>query len=130
MKKILVVDDDPIILETLQECLYDEGYRVATALSVDAALPLLRADRYSLVLTDALVQLRDDRPDYWAAIEQIRSAAGTSPVAILSAHTADRFAGFEARGFAALIRKPFEIDEFCATVRRIIDRGRTQPSHN
>jgi DNA-binding response OmpR family regulator len=122
-ERILVVDDDPGILETLQECLRDEGYRVETALSVGEALPLLGDERFSLVLTDALVRLRGDRPDYWDAVEQIRVAAGASPVAILSAHSAERFAGLEARGFAALIRKPFEIDDFCTTVRQIIDRS-------
>ena len=121
--RVLVVDDDPVVLETVRDCLSDEGYCVETAPSVDEALLRLGEGHFSLVLTDALVRLRDDRPDYWGAIEQIRAAAGMCPVAIFSAHEAKRFAGLEARGFAALIAKPFEVDEFCDTVRQLVDRA-------
>lgn len=123
-ERILVVDDDPAILETLRECLCDEGYDVEMAPTAEAALASLGAGRFALVLTDALVRLRDGHLDYWDAIERIRAAAGATPVAILTGHAPERFAGLEARGFAALIAKPFEIDPFCAAVRRIIERAR------
>ncbi len=49
---ILVVDDDPIILESIAELLKLEGYRVSTAASAEQALPKLEEHPYQLVLTD------------------------------------------------------------------------------
>jgi CheY-like chemotaxis protein len=122
---ILVVDDDRAILETVAACLGDEGYHVAMAHSADEALPMLREGRFALVLTDALVQMRESGMDYWETVERIRAAAGDIPVVLLSGHAAARFAQLEERGFAGLLPKPFELDELCDTVQRIIERSRS-----
>lgn len=51
-ERILVVDDDPIILESISELLRLEGYRVSAAPSADQALERLEKHPYQLVLTD------------------------------------------------------------------------------
>ena len=50
---ILIVEDDPTILEILIEGLADEGYTAAGVTSMDEAIGALRARRYDLVLSDA-----------------------------------------------------------------------------
>jgi len=71
--KILVVDDDPLILKSLAELLRLEGYAVATASNGREALERLRAFPADLVLTDVnmpeldglglLVKIRERDPD-------------------------------------------------------------------
>ena len=50
--RILLVDDDPIILDSLSNFLGDEGYEVSVASNVNSAIDALSASRYNLVITD------------------------------------------------------------------------------
>jgi DNA-binding response OmpR family regulator len=52
MKRLLAVDDDPLVLETLVEALTIKRYEVLTADHADAALNLLRNQVFDLVLLD------------------------------------------------------------------------------
>jgi CheY-like chemotaxis protein len=54
-KKILVVDDDELVLIALTELLRPRGYEVATALSGSAALELLCRDRVDLIILDVIM---------------------------------------------------------------------------
>ena len=49
---ILVVDDDPLIVQVISEILSDEGYRVRTAATGEAALAVMHADAPDLVIID------------------------------------------------------------------------------
>ena len=51
-KDLLIVDDEPLICESLKEMLALEGYRVEAALNGAAALEKLQDDHYQLVLSD------------------------------------------------------------------------------
>ncbi|HEY9072951.1 MAG TPA: response regulator, partial [Desulfobaccales bacterium] len=51
-KDLLIVDDEPLVCESLKEMLALEGYRVDAVLNGKAALEKLREDRYQLVLSD------------------------------------------------------------------------------
>jgi len=51
-KDLLIVDDEPLVCESLKEMLTLEGYRVDTALDGNAALEKLQTDQYQLVLSD------------------------------------------------------------------------------
>src|SRR3989338_4023822 len=51
-EKILVVDDEPEILETISEFLTAEGFRVTTAASGEEALAFFAADAFPLMITD------------------------------------------------------------------------------
>jgi len=51
-KDLLIVDDEPLVCESLKEMLAMEGYRVDAVLSGQAALEKLQEDRYHLILSD------------------------------------------------------------------------------
>ena len=119
---LLVVDDDPTILEVLRAVLADDGYRVLVAPTIDLALDLLRAFRVQLVLVDAFRDHAD--PDPWANLDRIRARARETPVVIVSAHSEKSFTGYAQRGFADLLTKPFDLDELSALVRQTIAHGR------
>jgi CheY-like chemotaxis protein len=121
---LLVVDDDPAILDLLRECLRDDGYRVLAAADAEEALTMLSAFRFDLILTDALRVAAAFGGDPWAALSRLRAASGDTPLVILSAHTESSFDGYAERGFAGLVPKPFDIDALSAVIRRAIDRTR------
>ena len=52
---LLVVDDDPSILDLLRECLRDDGYRVLAVATAEEALARLVAFRFDLVLSALVI---------------------------------------------------------------------------
>lgn len=69
--RILIVDDDPMVLHFVDLVLTQQGYRVTTAASSDTALQLLGRDPFALVLLDInmpgmtgldVLRLMRDRP--------------------------------------------------------------------
>ena len=50
--RILLVDDDPIILDNLSELLESEGYHISTASDVASAIGVLEGSQCNLVITD------------------------------------------------------------------------------
>jgi DNA-binding NtrC family response regulator len=122
---VLVVDDDDATRQAMRELLHEDGYRVVVVPSVDTALTALAAFRFALILTDTLDAPFDDLERHAA---RLRERAGGTPVVLFSAHPERAFAGYERRGFAAVIAKPFDLDTLSATVRRVLAPG-SAPQH-
>ena len=111
---ILVIDDEPAILDLTAQALRDDGYRAVTLAGHAEAVRHLAAFRFDLILADSAGA---GVADPWAALEAVRAAAGDTPVLIFSAHDPALFADFAARGFAGVIAKPFDLDQLAETVR-------------
>ncbi len=113
-RPLLLVEDDAAIAEVVVEVLAEEGYAVQTAGSPAAARRLLalRPDGYALVLSDSFVQPPAD-PFTW--LEEVRGHTA-APVVIFSAHAESLFTGWQDRGFAGLLPKPFDLDTLLALV--------------
>jgi DNA-binding NtrC family response regulator len=115
--RILVVDDDAVGRYTLRGLLEEEGLAVEEAPDGAAALELLTKGEFDLVISD----LRMPRLD---GMELLRRAQGLTPpprIVLLTAHGSERHA-VEAMKLGALdyFRKPFEVDEVLAVVRRAV----------
>ena len=112
-KKILVVDDEPDILEFLQELLIQEGYAVAVAERADYIDTLCDNSLPDLILIDVLLSGKDGRD----IVRRLKSQPETDhiPVIMFSAHP-----GAEATVLAAgaddFVAKPFEMDEILAKI--------------
>ena len=106
-KHILVIDDDPEILEIVQEILNDEGYRVQTSLN-GAYLQHLESDPPDLILLDVLLQGENGRD----LCRQVKGREQTRhiPVILFSAHVAASSV-MEACGADDFLAKPFHIQE-------------------
>jgi CheY-like chemotaxis protein len=112
---VLVVDDDPDILQTLALCLSTEGYRVLMAANGQEALRVLESDRPACILLDLMMPVMDG----WQFVAEIekRGMRG-SPLLILSADRA-------VQGHAAKLRadsflaKPFDLDELLVKVSQL-----------
>jgi CheY-like chemotaxis protein len=96
------------------EVLGDEGYRVLCASSVADARVLLQThgpDAFALVLSDAFADARD--PYAWLA--QLRRLTHGA-VVLSSGWPAALYADHAAHGIAAVLAKPFDLDELLAVV--------------
>ena len=122
---ILLAEDDPDIAELIAECLQGEGYAVTVATDANGAVATLGTKTFALVLTDAFAD-RGPGATQWAEVERIRHAAGATPTIICTAHRAQDFPDFAARGFAAMLSKPFDLDYLLALIARLI----AQPEAN
>ncbi|MDO8959507.1 MAG: response regulator [Rhodocyclaceae bacterium] len=113
MARILVVDDDPDLLELIAMRLTSAGYAVALAASGSAALAIFRAERPRAVITD----LRMDGMDGHALFEHLHAEAPSVPVIILTAHgTIPDAVAATQRGVFSFLTKPFDGRELLARV--------------
>ena len=117
-RRILVVDDDPMVATTIQRILRPEGYDVDVALGGAAALDQARARRPDLVVLD-LMMLGIDGLE---VCRQLR-ADTTLPILMLTARggTADRVRGLDTGADDYLV-KPFAYAELLARVRALLRR--------
>ena len=118
---VLVIEDDPNILDILLEGLSDEGYRTVGAANLADAVAGLAMGRFDVILADAF------RPlglvvagEQWAILESLRRAARATPIVIITAHEISDYADFREHGFAGVLAKPFDLDELYAAVRRVL----------
>ncbi|GAA2170851.1 response regulator transcription factor [Actinomadura napierensis] len=117
--RILIVDDEPAVRESLSSSLEFEGYRVAEAADGAAALQSVEAERPDLVVLDVLMP----RMDGLTTCRRLRALGATMPVLMLTARdmVGDRVTGLDA-GADDYLAKPFELDELLARVRALLRR--------
>lgn len=117
--KILVVDDDPAIRESLVEVLTDEGYLVWQAQDGWEALKrVFEMPRVDLILLD--IWMPKVTGDEFLEVYDKSPMAG-APVIIISAGSPP-VGGYDDRFI--FMRKPLDLDTLLATVRRHIVEGR------
>ena len=114
---ILVVDDEPDMLENVARILQRGPYVCLTASSARDALALLDRERLDLILTD----LRMPGIDGLRLIRAARRLRPATPIVMVTAYAADRAAqaGLLA-GATALLTKPFTAAQLLETTRKIL----------
>lgn len=124
--RILLVEDDLMIGESVLDCLRAEHYAVDWVRDGNAAELALRTDTYDLILLDLGLPKRDGL----ALLRDLRTRKDRTPVLIATARDAvsDRIAGLDA-GADDYIVKPYDVDELLARMRALIRRsaGRAEP---
>lgn len=126
-RRLLVVDDEPGLLQAVAVCLRAGGYEVTTARSGAEALVRLAEALPDLVISD----IRMPGMDGYQLARQLRASSRTEliPIVFLTAkdETSDRIEGFRT-GIDAYVTKPFEPDELLAIIANIL--GRVQRTHS
>jgi CheY-like chemotaxis protein len=122
---ILVVDDDPDILEALSEILEAEGFEIRRARNGKEALERLEPDPPQLILLDLMMPVMDG----WEFAQRMRqkpAAISSIPLIVLSA---DRNVGSKALDIGAVghLAKPFELNDLLEMVRRALKEGPKPP---
>jgi two-component system response regulator QseB len=127
--RLLLVEDDEMIAETVLESMGREGYAIDWAQDGRAAELSLGNGVYDLVLLD----LGLPRKDGIDLLNSYRKQGGQAPVIILTARDSvnDRIRGLDAGADDYLI-KPFDLDELAARARALLRRrtGQKQPIYS
>jgi two-component system OmpR family response regulator len=117
--RILVVDDEPAITDSVAMALRYDGYDVAIALGGDEALTLFAQQTFDLLVLDVML------PDVGGleVTRRIRANGSDVPVLFLTAKSAvtDRVAGLSVGG-DDYVTKPFSLIELVARVHAILRR--------
>ena len=117
--KILVVDDEKLLVKGIKFNLENEGYQVDTAYDGMEAVELARSINYDLIILDVMMPELDG----FEACMRIREFS-TVPVIFLTARSEDmdKVIGFE-YGADDYVTKPFNILELKARVRALLRRS-------
>jgi len=131
--RLLLVEDDRMIGESLQRALRLEGYAVDWVRDAAAADSTLASERFDLVLLDLGLPPGagvGGPADGLSVLRAARARHDATPVIVLTARDArgDRVAGLDAGADDYLV-KPFEFDELNARIRAVLRRhaGRAEP---
>ena len=121
--KILVVDDEELLVKGIKFNLENEGYEVDACYDGQTAVDMARSGGYGLILLDLMMP----KLDGLSACMKIREFS-TVPVIMLTAKSedTDKLIGFE-YGADDYITKPFNILELKARVRALLRRAGQQP---
>lgn len=118
--KILVVDDEQAVRESLRRCLRFNGYEVLTANDGLEAVETVRAENPELVILDVMMPNMDGLE----VCRTLRSEGWDRPILVLTARdgVSDRVAGLDA-GADDYLPKPFALEELLARVRSLVRRA-------
>ena len=123
--KVLVVDDDKTILTMLFKALKNNGIEADLAISGEAALELVKQNKYDLILLD--INMRGING--FEVIQQLRGSGVSTPVMVVSGRKEDQDAlyGLEI-GADDYIGKPFGTRELLARMKNVMRRAqKTSP---
>jgi two-component system response regulator MprA len=118
--RILVVDDEPAVLDAVDRALRLEGYDTELAADGQQALDALSAAAPDALVLDLLMP----RVDGLEVCRRLRAAGDRTPVLVLTARDAvpDRVRGLDAGADDYLV-KPFALEELLARLRALLRRS-------
>jgi len=117
--KILVVDDEDIVLDSCQAVFELEGFEVMLVPSADKALKAMQYEDFSLLIVD----VKMPKHDGMYLMEKIKERWPSIPIIVMSGYsTTETIQEAFKVGAASFIAKPFEPDELVKTVRQIIEK--------
>jgi DNA-binding response OmpR family regulator len=119
--KILLIDDDALLLTLLERKLAARGYTVVTANDGDAGLERARAEHPDLIVLDMMMPIMDGRQVLRAI--QADAALSAIPVIMLTSRREESdIVGAIEKGAADYQLKPFSPDELIARIGRFITK--------
>ena len=121
--KILVVDDEQLLVKGMKFNLENEGYTVETAYDGATAIDMAKSGGFDLIILDLMMP----QVDGLTACMRIREFSNV-PVIMLTARSedADKIIGLES-GADDYITKPFNILELKARIRALLRRANAAP---
>jgi two-component system response regulator RegX3 len=126
MPKVLVVEDEPSLVEALEFGLAEEGFEVVSANDGEASLAVFERERPDIVLLDLMLPTLSGTE----VCKRIRSHSKT-PIIMLTARDSeiDKVVGLEV-GADDYVTKPFSMRELLARVKAVLRRSGEDHAHD
>lgn len=117
--KLLIIDDEPAIVETVESRMRKDGYSTFTASSAEEGMSLFRRVKPDLVILDIMLPQRSGL-DFCRVLRR----ESATPIIMISAKSmeGDRVAGLELGADDYLV-KPFSLNELSARVKAVLRRS-------
>lgn len=120
MSKILIIDDEPAICESMQESLEFEGYDVQTSIDPRQGLQMALDDHFDLIISDVKMPGMDGIE----LVHSLREKGVDSTICMMSAHGNVETAVKAIReGAFDFLEKPFMLDKLFVMVRNAVERN-------
>jgi len=118
-KRVLLVDDDPELLESVRVALTTRGYEVLTACDGAEALARVERDRPDLMVLDLVMPRRSGL----TVIDRMqRTAMRSTPIIMMTANDEERHRdAAKLRGVSVFLSKPFAIEQLLSEVETILN---------
>jgi DNA-binding NtrC family response regulator len=114
--KILVVDDDAIVIKSCRRILEAEGFEVTTVPSADEALEKIKTYDFDLVVMD----VKMPKHDGMFLMREFKKNWPDIPIIVMSGYpTQETIADVLRLGAIQFIPKPFKPDEFMKSIREV-----------
>jgi DNA-binding NtrC family response regulator len=116
--RVLIIEDEPILLVTVRDWLQGEGYAVHTEKTGTGGLQAFREHPFDMVLLDLVMPGLDGLQ----VLEQIRTENAEMPVLIMTAHgTVETAVKAMKLGSSEFLTKPFRLEELSARLKTYAD---------
>lgn len=120
MPKILVVDDEELIRETLKDILIHEGYQIELAADGQEALNLIKKNKFDVILCD----IKMPKIDGMEVLEKSLEMSPDVPVIMISGHgTVETAIEAAKKGAFDFISKPPDLNKMLITIRNALDKS-------
>lgn len=120
MPRILVIDDEKSIRNTLKEILSYEGYEVTEAQDGSEGLKLAEKEKFDIILSD----IKMPKMDGIEVLEKLQELSPETPVVMISGHGNIETAVEAIRkGAFDYISKPLDLNRMLVTIRNAMDRS-------
>jgi len=117
--KILIVDDEDIVLESCRAVFELEGFEVMLVSSADKAIEAMKNDIFTLLLID----VKMPKHDGMYLMQKVKEQCPNIPIVVMSGYcTTETIKEAFKMGAASFIAKPFEPDELVKTVRNTMKK--------
>ncbi len=118
--RVLLYDDDEVLLNLLRLVLKREGYRVQATSCAQEGIRLMSTQRFDLAIAD--LGLR--RTNGYELVRKIREMSPETAIVAVSAYPSDDVVRFALRHSQAFLDKPFSLIELVHEVGSLLERGR------
>ena len=120
MQRILIIDDDEDIIETVGELLKYEGYEIESAITTEAGIEMLKNNPPDLVLLD--IMFPDKKTKGFDAAAEIKNINANLPLFVFTAINREYAFDFSKEDIKAdeFINKPIKLDRLVEKIKHYI----------
>jgi len=119
-QKILVIDDDPLVLRSIQKALVHADFHCETALSADEGVAKARAEDYALIISDIKMPGRTGVEGVNEIRAYLKKQVGKDIPIIFVTGYAEMGQELDAEKHGEIIKKPFDINYLLTTIREYL----------
>ncbi len=118
-RRILIVDDDPDIIETVRYALENDGHEVLVARDGNQGLAMAEREDPDLIILDMMMPKRSG----FLVMEKLRRSSGDPhKIIMITANEGNRHKAYaEMLGVDDYMRKPFNMDKLLESVSRLLE---------